>query len=484
MKQILSILLMLIGLKCAAQTELPHSAARNANGVWSVLNFGAACNWNGSGGTDDTVAFEAAATAAANTYAKTGKAQTVTFPNGCVVGGTVRYGSGVYWAGYGTIYVPKQNGPTLYAVNADNASWNNVNITVVKSGADSPLNAAILWSSSSTDSSIHTKVAVRNCHITGSAWGISILYDAGSGSLSDVEVSGNTVKSTAVYTNWDGIHVAGTISGISIHDNYVLNRGDAGIALTSEFQNGKHYVLAGAKVLNNILLEDLVGLDDSGATNAVWSGNYVKATTSRAGAQNPAFRQIYYGNTYPTGVQVLSNYLHSGNNFGTSPTVKIDPAVDGQKSWPHINSAFELNIIDGPNAPLYVRGSGLVVNNNTFLAGGQFTIDYDGKDNVATSDLVIGANNWMRVGSVVAGLGCALYRNVKFSPEEARGPVTFSNLSCLGVQTGKPLTKTNNVEDTGNLPDDFVPCIKSVGPPVVIGHCYRGPNLNGKCMCN
>jgi hypothetical protein len=478
------IFVILIGLHCAAQTNPSHSSARNSNGVWSVLSFGAACNWNGSGGTDDTVAFQTAATAAASAYAKTGAVQTVTFPNGCVVGGTVRYGSGVRWTGNGTIYVPKQSGPTLYALNADDVAWNNVNITVVNSGADSPLNAAILWSSSSTDSAVHTKVAVHNCHITGSAWGISILYDAGSGSLSDVEVSGNTVKSTAVYTNWDGIHLAGTMGRISIHDNYVLNRGDAGIALTSEFQNGKHYVVNGAKVWNNILLEDLVGLDDSGATNAEWNGNYVKATTSRAGAQNPAFRQIYYGSTYPTDVQVLNNYLYSGNNFGTSPTVKIDPAADGQKSWPTLNSIFERNTIDGPNAPLYVRGTGLIVNNNILLSGGQFTIDYDGKDNVATSDLVIGTNFWMREGRVVAGLGCALYRNVKFSPEKVQGPVTFSNLSCLGVGDGIAPSKSSTIRGAGNPTAVSIPCIRSVGPPVLIGRCSQVIGSKDECMCN
>jgi len=453
------------------------------NSVWNVLSFGAACNWNGSSGTDDTVAFEAAATAAANAYAKIGAAQTVIFPNGCVVGGTVRYGSGVHWVGNGMIYVPKQTGPTLNAVSADDVAWDNVNITVLSSGADSPYNAAILWSSSSADFSAHTRVTIRNCRITGSAWGITILYLSGKGSLSNVEISGNTVKSLAVYTNWDGIHVAGAVGEISIHDNYVLNRGDAGIALTSEFQEGKHYVLAGAKVFNNILLEDQVGLDDSGATNAEWSGNYVKATTSKPGAQNPAFRQIYYGSTYPVGVRVFNNYFYSGNNSGVSAAVKIDPIVDGQKSWPLLNSMFKANTIDGPNAPLYVRGSGLTVSNNTFLSGGQFTVDYDGKDNVPTSDLVIGTNSWMREGRIVGGLGCALYRNIEFSPREVRGPVTFSKLSCLGVPDGVT-TNEFNIQDAGNLRETSIPCIRSVGPPVVIGHCSHVMGSKDDCACN
>ena len=97
-------------------------------------------------------------------------------------------------------------------------------------------------------------------------------------------------------------------------------------------------LLSGARVWNNVLTDDLVGLDDSGATNVEWIRNKVKATTARSGAQNPAFRQIYYGGTYPVGVRTIGNYLYSGDNSGSSATVKIDPKVQGQTSWPNVDS--------------------------------------------------------------------------------------------------------------------------------------------------
>ena len=406
-------------------------AAHRGGPQSSVVQFGAKCNWSGSTGTDDTAAFQTAATAAANAYRSTGRAQTVSFPNGCVVGGEITYGSGVHWLGHGTIIVPHQIGHTFYAVNADDTAWDSVNITVLKPGTSGAAASAISWFSINDPGSQHN-VAIRNCRIKNSDWGIFILYNNGSGSLNDVEIAGNTVTSNAIYSNGDGIHVAGRVSGIRVHDNRIVNRGDAGIALTSESPGAGVYVLSGAKVWNNVLINDLVGLDDSGATNVEWTGNTVKATIARIRAQNPAFRQIYYGGAYPVGVRTSRNYFASGDNGGASPAVKIDPKVTGETSWPHLNSVFENNVIDGPNAPLYVRGRNIVVAGNTFARGGTFTLDYDGRG-VATSDVVIGTNKWMAPGSLAAGAGCALYKNVNVAPQMSRGKLTYKNGGCLGV---------------------------------------------------
>ena len=399
----------------------------------NVLSFGAKCNWNGSGGTDDTVAFQAAATAAANAYKSTGRPQTVTFPDGCVVAGEISYGSGVHWLGHGAIIVPQQTGHTFYAVNADDTAWDNVNITVLKPGTSGAAASAISWFSINDTASQH-KLAIRNCTIKNSDWGIFILYNNGTGSLSDVEIAGNTVTSDAIYTNGDGIHVAGRVSGIRIYHNRIVNRGDAGIGLTSESQGAEEYVLSGAKVWNNVLINDLVGLDDSGATNAEWTGNTVKATVARAGAQNPAFRQIYYGDTYPVGVRTSRNYLASGDNGGVSAAVKIDPKVTGQTSWPDLNSVFENNVIDGPNAPLYVRGRNIMIAGNTFAQGGTFTIDYDGPGGLATTDVVVGTNKWMESGTLAAGGGCALYKNVRVAPQVTHGRLTYKNRHCIRTE--------------------------------------------------
>ena len=420
------------GASCSAQPPAPQSKTE-----FSVLQFGAKCNWNGSTGTDDTAAFQAVATAAANAYKLAGTAQTVTFSGSCVVNGEVAYGSGVHWAGHGTIIVPHQTGFTLHAVNADDVAWDNVNINVLTPGTSGAAASAISWFSINDAGSQHN-VAIRNCTVKNSDWGIFILYNNGRGSLSDVEIAGNTVSSNAIYTNGDGIHVAGRVSGIRIHDNHILNRGDAGIGLTSEAPDtgiGGVYVLSGAKVWNNILTNDLVGLDDSGATHVEWTGNTVKATVARVRAQNPAFRQIYYGDTYPVAVRTTHNYLASGDNGGVSAAVKIDPKVTGQTSWPDVASVFEDNIIDGPNAPLYVRGRGIVISGNTFARGGTVTLDYDGAGGLATENVELGPNKWMAPGSLNAGAGCALYKNVRVAPQVSPSPLTYKNRACL--ETGK-----------------------------------------------
>lgn len=398
-----------------------------------VRRFGAHCDWNGATGTDDTAAFQAAASAAAKAYRESGTPQTVTFRGECVVNGEVAYGSGVHWLGQGTIIVPRQTGFTLHAVNADDVAWDQVNITVLKPGTAGAAASAISWFSINDPASQH-HVSIRNCTIRNSDWGIFVLYNNGRGSLDDVEIAGNTVTSDAIYTNADGIHVAGRVTGIRIHDNRIENRGDAGIGLTSEAPAtgiGGVYVLAGARVWNNLLTNDLVGLDDSGATHVEWTGNTVKATVARKGAQNPAFRQIWYGDTYPIHVRATHNYLESGDNGGVSAAVKIDPKVAGQRAWPDLESVFQDNIIDGANAPLYVRGRNIVISGNTFARGGTVAIDYDGAGRIATEDVEIGPNTWTAAGSVSVGTACGLYKNVQVAPQTGGGKVTYRNRGCL-----------------------------------------------------
>ncbi|RXH57654.1 glycosyl hydrolase family 28-related protein [Granulicella sibirica] len=402
----------------------------------NVSSFGAKCD----GTTDDTAAFQAAANAARDAFRTGQTSQVLTFPmRGCVIGGQITLYSGTHLRGGGTILVPVQRGHTLYTQNSDDVSITGVNIVVIKPGVGGPDTAAIAWYAVG-DSSLHTSFYVQKCNVRNSGWGILAVYNNGTGSLTDVDISDNIVTSDEVYTNGDGIHVAGKVSGIKIHDNRVLNRGDAGIALTSEFTNGERYVLSGAIVSNNILLEDRVGLDDSGATDAVWRGNHVRATiVPRVSPQNPAFRQIFYGRTYPTGVQTLNNDFTSGDNSGASATVKIDPMNPGQTRWPDLHSSFEKNVIHGPNAPLYIRGSGLSVKDNTFSNGGAFIIDYDGSaDQVATSNIELGTNKWLAPGSIRFGRGCGLYSNVHLQPQSGHNPLHYENLPCIGKQSFTP----------------------------------------------
>src|SRR5271170_3430692 len=243
---------------------VPLSASAQVNGAASVKTYGAVCD----GVTNDTAKFQAAATAAATSYATTGSPVTVTYTGNCVIAGTVSYGSGVHWRGNGTITVPvgKAN-PTFQAVNADDVEWDHVDINFTKSfGSSNPYAVGIAWVSIPSDSSAHHHVKIVNCRISDSAWGIGIYYVRGKGSLSDVEIANSTVSSPTAYSNWDGIHVGGAISDVRIHDNTVTNRSDAAIALSSEFKEGVTYTLSGATIQNNTATEDRVGIDISGAT--------------------------------------------------------------------------------------------------------------------------------------------------------------------------------------------------------------------------
>lgn len=104
-----------------------------ASAQLSVSTYGAKCNWNGSTGTDDTSAFQAAATAATNLYNSSGATVALQLPTGksCVVGGTVTVGSGVHFVGPGTIVVPSQTGGTLLFQNADNVAVEGLTFDVI-----------------------------------------------------------------------------------------------------------------------------------------------------------------------------------------------------------------------------------------------------------------------------------------------------------------------------------------------------------------
>jgi hypothetical protein len=98
----------------AASTAFVQLAVAGA--TLSVLSYGAHCNWNGTSGTDDTAAFNSAATAAHALYVTSGSPVVVAVPYGCTLGTgagntTVTWPSGVYWEGPGEIIVPAQTWP-------------------------------------------------------------------------------------------------------------------------------------------------------------------------------------------------------------------------------------------------------------------------------------------------------------------------------------------------------------------------------------
>lgn len=407
----------------------------------SVAAYGAKCD----GRTDDTPAFQAAAKAANSSFLSTpGQSPvTVTYTGTCLISGSIWIQSGVHWRGNGEIKVGTQptspppgvgrltpsSYPTFFAINADNVEWDNVDITVETPGPDHPYASGIGWFAFA-DSSQHSHVRVTNCRVSNFAWGISIFYNdrGSSGSLTDVEIANNTVASTvtppAVYSkqNWDGIHIAGNVTNIRIHDNTVMHRGDAAIALTSE--SGDR-ILSQAKIENNTVINDRFGIDISGVHDVDVSGNFVRATyPDERGTL--AYRQIYYNGVYPVNIHTWGNYFESG--AGSSGfTAKIDPASGGP-SWPPLNSVFEKNVIAGPMNPLYVRGSGIVVEGNTFNNGGQLFIDYFAQSSrIASSNIRIGTNKWIGDAEIRVGADSALIKDVTVASQTATGTTKVTN---------------------------------------------------------
>jgi hypothetical protein len=422
--------LLLIGFSASAQT-----------GTISVFSspYNAKCD----GQTNDTAAFQSAATAAATRYASTGSPVTITYAGNCVIGTQtqpslgISYGSGVHWRGYGLITVPIQGGtPTFYAKNANDVEWDHVEIQVgTPFSGSNPYAAGIGWFATTPDSTNYGGVKVTHCRVSNSNWGISIFYNSGSGGLTDVEVDNSSVTSDLVYSNFDGIHVAGQVSNIRIHDNIVTNRGDGAISLTTEYSTNRNppaETLSGAIIENNMLTQDSVGIDISGASNVDISGNFVEATASTG----PAFRQIYYCsgkgpanctggyNGYPVNIHTHGNTFEAGAG---SYVVKID--ADAGVQWSALNSTFEKNKIAGFNNTglLYIRGSGLFIDGNTFTSsGGTFFIDYDGAGFV-TSNILIGSNWWFGNGTVETGANPSLLTNIQMAPQIGTGTIQCIN---------------------------------------------------------
>lgn len=427
-----SFFLALVGIVLSATFAAAQSKTLN------VASYGAKCD----GRTDDTAAFQAASNAASSAYQPGQPAVVVTYTGACRLDGSVLVKSGVHWRGNGRIRVvtqpktPPPGGPHLtpsvypsfFAINADNVEWENVDIEVETPGPDHPYASGIGWFAFG-DSSQHSHIRVTNCKVSNFAWGIDVFYNdrGSSGSLTDVEIANNTVTSIvtppAVYskTNWDGIHVAGHITNVSIHDNTVEHRGDAAIALTSE---SSERILSGAKIQNNRVLNDRFGIDISGVHDVDVSGNHVQATyPDERGTL--AYRQIFYNGVYPVGIHTHNNYFESGRG-SSGFTAKIDPASGGP-SWPELNSVFENNTIAGPMNPLYVRGSGITVEGNTFNNGGQLFIDYFARSRVPSSNIRIGTNKWVGDSEIRVAADPALIKNVTVAPQNATGAKKVTN---------------------------------------------------------
>ena len=421
-------------------------------------NYGVLAN----GVTDDTTAWQAACTAATALYSSTGIQQTIAFSGTSVINGSVTMGSGIRILGNGgTIYTATQTTNTFQAQNASYVAWENINFVIGVGANLGPASCSIAWVAL-LDAANETSVYVRNCKFillssTGESWGVGIFFGGavstgGTGSLTDVEISGNEVFSVGVHQGGDGLHIGGRVSGVTYANNRVFNRGDAGIAVTSESVGTTSYVSGGGVCVGNYVSGCLVGYDFSGACGYTITGNVAIDTNALPGISNPAFRHVFYPfnayGTYPTNNHTSGNYFNSSNNSGFAYCCIIDPELSGQISWPNINTSFCNNVIDGPNSPLYIRGVGIVVDGNTFAQGGELDVDYDGTDALATADIIIGTNNFLQSGSIHFGANSSLYSNVQVAPQNCAGTMTFTNLSYTGVQN---FIIPNNMTTTGQV---------------------------------
>ncbi len=397
------------------------SVSVGAGAKFPVSSYGAACNSNATtgGGTDDTAAFTKAAAAAHDAYVARDAPQTVTLPSGspCRIDGTVTIGSGVVFEGPGTIIVPVQKVTTLLFQNADDSGVEKLTIKVLSGpGGNNAALASISWAPTLTDSAPHSHFFARGNTVIDGSWGIFVRYNVGTGSFTGVDISNNTVTSSAVgaYTNADGIHVAGRVSAITISGNHVSNRGDAAIGLNTD---PGPYVLSGAVVSDNVCLNDFVGLDNSGATNAVWSNNIVRATSLTKGS-NPAARSITYLGSTPVNVKFIGNYLEHYEGEKTDVTAK----VDNHGSNLVTNVEWTGNTIAGTRA-MWVAGNTITVNHNTFSPGATIWIEYDADHQYPGENIRIGLNYWKGSGTISAPGNPNLYKNLHLERQQAAGTI-------------------------------------------------------------
>jgi hypothetical protein len=388
----------------------------------SVSSFGAKCDWNGANGTDDTAAFNSAAAAANKAYVASGAPSSVLLVPGrsCLIAGTVTLSSGVVVDGAGTLVVPgAQSGPVLQFLNADQSGVQNVTIDILNTTKlNNPDLAAILWIDTKSDSGAHSHFFARDNTIRNGSYGISVFSSIGSGSLQDVDISGNTVASSLVYTNSDGIHVGGNVHGINIRGNRVSNRGDAAVGLTSG--PGPEKTLSGAVVSDNICLNDLVGLDNSGGTNAIWSNNYVSATAPASKSSNPAARSMTFVGITPVNVKFIGNYLQNYQGAGTDVAAKTDDTGSNQIT----GVEWAENTIVGL-AAMWLAANTAAVHDNYFSPGATILVEYDGVNNYPGQNIFIGPNYWMGSGTISAPGNPGLYFNNSVTEQHANGIVTI-----------------------------------------------------------
>jgi hypothetical protein len=423
-----------------ADAQIPHYE--------NVAAYGAACNWSGTSGTDDTAAFQAAAAAANKTYAATGQPVKIYFSGNCLVNGLVSYGSGVWWEGLGgTITVSSQTGYTFQAVNADDVGWDNMVINVLlPSSSTKTIFSVINWMENAQDSIVHHGVFIRNNVIRNSTYGILVIYAVSppaAGSLTDVNISGNTVDSPTPFSNADGIHIDGNVNTITIANNRVSNRGDGAISLTAEAASVNPLdVPRSFTIVGNTLTQDRVGIDISGAQYGTVTGNTVAATGYQQIVGGPALRIIYYYGA-SSNITVTGNYFQVGSltQNGEAFVDINDSYVSGQTP-PDCNCVIAGNTFAASTPSFSIKANRVSFIGNTILPGGHVLVDYNAGANMPTQNVMIGTNNWLGDGTLTVGRNGSLSVNIQVAPQNVAGNLIKNDLSSSILPNGYSQTMT------------------------------------------
>jgi hypothetical protein len=261
-----------------------------------------------------------------------------------------------------------------------------------------------------------------------------------------VEISGNQVDSPRAYMDADGIHVGGRVHDFLITHNSVTNRGDAGIAASSEAPS---YVCAGGVIEDNALVEDQVGLDNSGCTHTLWRENFVRAEAAPWGS-NPAFRSITYLGMRSSFVTAIGNYLENAPGKQEFAAKVDEDARPGEQ-----NIVLRGNTIRGLLS-LYLRGAGISVEGNVFAGeSSTVTIDYDGPKGIATDSVFLGTNRWLGLGVVRSGDNPALLTHLKVAEQSFSNSGNYigmarSAVASSGIEKNRVLQIANpSANDSG-----------------------------------
>ncbi len=210
--------------------------------------------------------------------------------------------------------------------------------------------------------------------IVDSSWGALLRNELGTTSFAyNVRFIGNDVHSTVPNTMADGLHIVGRIKGAVLSANTVQNRGDAGLAVNSSAGND----IYGVAVTGNASVNNLVGVDVSGASYCTVVGNACYSVIDHSGS-NPALRAITYSGRVPQNVTFSSNIAIGNHTTSGEVDVKVTSA----------GAAVYAHVCDNQLKTFYTDASHVSLADNYFVGNGTASFDNN------SGNIHIGTNTW------------------------------------------------------------------------------------------